>query len=62
MLTDPAEVQHAISKASGPDGIPNRALKHLLQRMILLLVVFSTRSSERSIFLQYGSILESSPF
>jgi hypothetical protein len=38
-----AEVQHAfrgfkISKAPGPDGIPNRALKHLPQRMILLLV------------------------
>jgi hypothetical protein len=43
MMTDPAEVQHAIrglkiSKAPGPDGIPNRALKHLPQRMILLLV------------------------
>jgi hypothetical protein len=43
MLTDPAEVQHAIrglkiSKAPSPDGIPNRALKHLPQRMILLLV------------------------
>jgi hypothetical protein len=67
MLTDPAEVQHAIrglkiSKAPGPDGIPNRALKHLPQRMILLLEAFSTRSSERSIFLQYGSLLESSPF
>jgi hypothetical protein len=35
MLSDSAEVQHAIrglkiSKAPGPDGIPNRALKHLL--------------------------------
>jgi hypothetical protein len=43
MLTDPAEVQDAIrgfriSKAPGPDGIPNRALKHLPQRVILLLV------------------------
>jgi hypothetical protein len=43
MLTEPAEVQHAIrglkiSKAPGPDGIPNRALKHLHQRMILLLM------------------------
>jgi hypothetical protein len=43
MLTDPAEVLHAIrglkiSKAPGPDGILNRALKHLPQRMILLLV------------------------
>jgi hypothetical protein len=43
MLTDPAEVQHAIrglkiSKALGPDGSPKRALKHLPQRMALLLV------------------------
>jgi hypothetical protein len=43
MLTDPAEVQDAIrglriSKAPGPDGIPNRALQHLPQRVILLLV------------------------
>jgi hypothetical protein len=43
MLTDPAEVQHAIrglkiGKGPGPDGIPNRALKHLRQRMILQLV------------------------
>ena len=45
MLVEPAEVQHAIrslkiSKATSSDGIPNRALKHLSQRMILLLVVF----------------------
>jgi hypothetical protein len=43
MLTDPAEVQDAIrglriSKAPGPDITPNRALKHLPQRVILLLV------------------------
>jgi hypothetical protein len=43
MLTDPAEVQHAIrclkiSKTPGSDGIPNRALKDFPQRMILLLV------------------------
>jgi hypothetical protein len=43
MLTDPVEVQDAIrglriSKAPDPDGIPNRALKHLPQRVILLLV------------------------
>jgi hypothetical protein len=43
MLTHPAEDQDAIwglkiSKALGPDGIPNRALKHFPQRVILLLV------------------------
>jgi hypothetical protein len=46
MLTDPAEVNDAIrslriSKAPGPDFIPNRALKHLPQRVILLLVAVS---------------------
>jgi hypothetical protein len=46
MLTDPAEVQHAIrglkiSKAPGPDCIPKRALKHLPQRMILLVALFN---------------------
>jgi hypothetical protein len=46
MLTEPAEVQHAIqglniSKVPGPDGIPNKALKHLPQRIILLLVALS---------------------
>jgi hypothetical protein len=43
MLTDSAEVQDTIrglkiSKAPGPDVIPNRALKHLPQRTILPLV------------------------
>jgi hypothetical protein len=43
MSTNPAEFQDAIrglkiSKAPGPDDIPNSALKHLPQRMILLLV------------------------
>jgi hypothetical protein len=41
-LTNPDEVQDVIrglkvSKALGPDGIPNRALKHLLQRAVSLL-------------------------
>jgi hypothetical protein len=41
-LTNPAEVQDAIrglkaSKAPGPIGIPNRALKHLPQRAVSLL-------------------------
>jgi len=42
-LTNPEEVQEAIrglkvNKAPGPDGIPNRALKHLPQRAVSLLV------------------------
>jgi hypothetical protein len=41
-LTNPAEVQDAIrglkaSKAPGPNGIPNRAVKHLPQRAVSLL-------------------------
>ena len=44
-LTNPVEVQDDIlglkvSKAPDPDIIPNRALKHLSQRVILLLVAF----------------------
>jgi hypothetical protein len=43
MLTNPEEVQNAIrvlkvGKAPGPDGILNRALKHLPMRAVLLLV------------------------
>ncbi len=43
MLTDPDEVQNAIrglkvGKAPGPNGLPNRALKHLPMRAVLLLV------------------------
>jgi hypothetical protein len=42
-LTNPDEVQEAIrglkaGKAPGPNGIPNRALKHLPQRAVFLLV------------------------
>jgi hypothetical protein len=42
-LTNSEEVHEAIrglkfSKAPGPNGVPNRALKHLPQRAILLLV------------------------
>jgi hypothetical protein len=46
-LTNPEEVQEAIrglrvSKAPGPNGIPNRALKHLPQRAVsLLFLIFS---------------------
>jgi hypothetical protein len=47
MLTDPAEVDTIwglkISKVPGPDDVPNRALKHHPQRMVLLLVaIFNT--------------------
>jgi len=43
-LTNPEEVQEAIrglkvSKAPGPNGIPNRALKHFPQRAVSLLVL-----------------------
>jgi len=43
-LTYPEDVQEAIrglkvSKAQGPYGIPNRALKHLPQRAVFLLVL-----------------------
>jgi hypothetical protein len=43
-LTTPEEVQEAIrglkvSKAPGPNGIPNRALKHLPQRAVSFLVL-----------------------
>ena len=43
MLTDPDEVQNAIRglkvrKDPGPNGIPNRALKYLPMRAVLLLV------------------------
>ena len=43
-LTNPEEVQEAIrglkfSKASGSNGIPNRALKHLPQRAVSFLVL-----------------------
>jgi hypothetical protein len=41
MLTNPVEVQNAImglsvGKAADPDGIPNRALKHLPMRAVLV--------------------------
>jgi hypothetical protein len=43
-LTDPEEAQESIkglkaSKAPGPNGIPNRALKHLPQRAVSFLVL-----------------------
>ena len=46
-LTNPEEVHEDIrglkvSKAPGPNGIPNRALKHLPQRAVSLLVLVLT--------------------
>jgi hypothetical protein len=45
-LTSPGKVQEAIrslklSKAPGPNGIPNRALKHLKQRAISFWLLFN---------------------
>ena len=45
-LTNREEVQEAIrglevNKAPGPDGIPKRALKHLPQRLSLLVLIFN---------------------
>jgi hypothetical protein len=42
-LTNPDEVQEAIrglkfGKAPGPNGIPNRAMKHLSKRAVSLIV------------------------
>jgi hypothetical protein len=45
-LTNPEEVQEGIRglrvvKAAGPNGIPTRALKHLPQRAVFLLLIFN---------------------
>ena len=62
-LTKPDEVHEAIrglkvSKAPGPNGLPNRAMKHLPKRAVSLLALFSTRFSAPITFLQRGSTLE----
>jgi hypothetical protein len=49
-LTKPEEVQEAIkgvkvSKTPGPNGIPNRALKHPPQQAVPLLFLILTRTS-----------------
>jgi hypothetical protein len=61
-LTSPDEIQEAIrylkvSKSPGPNGIPNRALKHLPQRAISLLAQISMRFSPIT-SLQCGSTVE----
>ena len=65
-LTNPDEVQEAIrgfklGKAPGPDGIPNRTLKHLPLRAISLLVMLFNDILTSSIFQQNGSTQEYSP-
>jgi hypothetical protein len=66
MLTDPAEVQDAIrdlriSKAPCPDGIPNRAPKHLPQRVIFLLVALFNAIFRTQYFPSAWITLESLP-
>jgi len=62
-LTSPSEVLQAtkglrVSKASGPNGIPNRVLKHLPKRAITFLTkVFITQSSADNTSHQHGSTL-----
>jgi hypothetical protein len=62
-LTNPEEIQEAISglkfsKSPGPNGIPNRALKHLPQRAVNLLFLIFTPSSSPITSLQRGSMQE----
>jgi hypothetical protein len=64
-LTNPEEVQEAIrglkaSKAPGPNGIPNRALNHLPQRAVKLLVKIFTPSTSFIASLQRESTQERS--
>jgi hypothetical protein len=59
-LTNPMEVQDAIrdlkdGKAPGPNGLPNRALKHLPQRTISLLVALFNAALLHRTFQQYGN-------
>ena len=61
-LTNPDEFHEAISvlkvcKAPGPNGLPNRALKHLPKRAVSLLALSLTRFTALTTFLQRGSTL-----
>jgi hypothetical protein len=63
MLTKPEEAQEAIwglrfGKAPGPNGIPNRALKHLQSLRYPSWSLFLTLSSSPITSLQRGSTLE----
>jgi len=62
-LTNPDEVHEAIrglqfSKDPGPNGIPNRALKHLPKRAVCLLPCSSMRFFAPITFPECGSTLE----
>jgi len=62
-LTNPEEDQEAIrglkvSKAPGPNSVPNRAMKQLPQRAVSLLVLIFKRSSSPITSLQRGSTLD----
>jgi len=62
-LTNPDEVHEAIrdlkvGKAPGPNGIPNRALKHLPQRAVSLLVQIFNAVLRTITFPKSGSTLE----
>jgi hypothetical protein len=64
-LTTPDEVQKDIwylnvSKAPGPNGIPNTPLKHLPKRTVSFLALSSTRMSAPITFPKRGSTLERS--
>ena len=63
MLTDPDEVQNAIrglkvGKAPGPNGVSNRALRHLPMLAIHFLAKNLIQSSSPTTFLQSGSTPE----
>jgi len=62
-LTNSDEVHEAIkglkvSKSPDPNDIPNRALKHLVQRALSLLTQISARFSVPITFCKCGSTLE----
>jgi hypothetical protein len=66
-VTSPSEVQQAIrglkvGKASGPNDIPNRVLRHLPTRAITFLTKCLTQSSAASTSRQHGNTLAWCPY